>query len=482
MAAPEATDADVTEASSLATNIASLEQTRVVDENASDLAPYGLAEPKIKIAFKAEGGKSGEVHLGDKTPTAGDVYAVMPGTKKVFLVSSFLETTFDKKPFDLRDKRVVKFERDKVDALELTRGNDSIRMTRKDSEWKVDKPIAGRGDYSHDRRAAHAAVHRRHVRDRRQQRRPTSRSTGSIGRASRSRSGAGSSQAVLEIGNARRQAVRARQVAADGVHARHDAGRRPQEAVRPVPQEGPVRVAALLDGQGAGHARTDGGAKTWEFSKIKRDNADVWQVAPEGGQAVDADRPKLDDLLNKLTDLKMGALVDGTKPTGLNAPILTVSVSYDNGKFERVKVGRAGGQAYGNREGEQATGEVAADSLKAALDAIDGAVAPPAKPAETPPRRRPRSSSRRRHAGASGRRGCSRRRPRWPWLPAGRASSTSALPGAHRQPSRPRVRPAPAWRSTREFISSAARERAPRRAGALPRSPAIPSSRSTSGA
>ena len=145
---PEAADADATEASSLATNIASMEQTRVVDENAADLAPYGLAEPRIKIAFKAEGDKSGEVHLGDKTPTQGDVYAVKPGTKRVFLVSSYLETTFDKKPFDLRDKRVVKFERDKVDALVVTRGKDNIRLKREGSDWKVEQPIAGRGDYS----------------------------------------------------------------------------------------------------------------------------------------------------------------------------------------------------------------------------------------------------------------------------------------------------------------------------------------------
>ena len=66
----------------------------------------------------------------------------------MFLVSSFLETTFDKKPFDLRDKRVLKFERDKVDALVVTRGKDTIRLKREGSDWKVEQPIAGRGDYS----------------------------------------------------------------------------------------------------------------------------------------------------------------------------------------------------------------------------------------------------------------------------------------------------------------------------------------------
>ena len=130
---------------------------------------------------------------------------------------------------------------------------------------------------------------------------------------------------------------------------------------------------------------TDGPARTWEFTKIKRDNADVWQITPEGGQAADVDRPKLDDLLNKLTDLKMGALVDATRQTGLSSPILNVGVSYDSGKFERVKIGRAGGQHYGNREGEQATGEVTAASVETALKALDEALAPPAKPTETTP-------------------------------------------------------------------------------------------------
>jgi hypothetical protein len=48
------------------------------------------------------------------------------------------------------------------------------------------------------------------------------------------------------------------------------------------------------------------------------------------------------------------------------------------------RIGRVGGQQYGNREGEQATGEVAGTTVDAALQALDAAIAPPAKPAETP--------------------------------------------------------------------------------------------------
>lgn len=384
MTEPEATDADVTEASSLATNIASLEQTRVVDENAGDLAPYGLAEPRLKIAFKAEGGKSGEVHLGDKTPTAGDVYAVMPGTRKVFLVSSYLETTFDKKPFDLRDKRVVKFDRDKVDALEVTRGRDSIRLTRKDSAWLVERPIAGRGDYSNIEglltrlsTAGMSEIVESHATDLKKYGLDKPGMVIAIG--------SGSSQAALEISDGMGEKPYARDrsrpmvftldttLAEDLKKPFDQYHKKDLFESRPFSME-KVRVTR----------NTDGTAKTWEFSKIKRDNLDVWQVTPEGGQAVDADRPKLDDLLNKITDLKMEALVDTTRQTGLSSPILTFGVSYDNGKFERVRIGRVGSQHYGNREGEQATGEVPAATVEAALKALDEAVAPPAKTTETP--------------------------------------------------------------------------------------------------
>jgi uncharacterized protein DUF4340 len=308
----------------------------------------------------------------------------MAGSKKVFLVSSYLDTTFDKKPFDLRDKRVVKFERDKVDALEVTRGKDSIRMARKDSEWKVERPIAGRGDYSTIEglltrlsTAGMSEIVASNTTDLKKYGLDTPATTITIG--------SGSSQAVLDIGSASGEKPYARDrsrpmvftldtTLADDLKKPFDQyHKKDLFESRPFSMD-KVRVTR----------NSDGAAKTWEFSKSKRDNADVWQVAVEGGQAADVDRQKLDDLLNKLTDLKMGALVDGTKPTGLNAPILAVAVSYDNGKFERVKIGRVGTQAFGNREGEQAIGEVAADSLKAALDAIEPAAAPPAKPAETP--------------------------------------------------------------------------------------------------
>ena len=148
LTAPVQADADQSEISSLTTNLSTLEVNRVVDENAANLAEYGLATPRIIVAYKAQGGGTGELHLGDKTATQSDVYALKPGEKRVFLVPAFHETTFAKKPFDLRDKRILNFERDKIESVEIAQGSAVTQLVRSGSDWVIKQPFQARGDYS----------------------------------------------------------------------------------------------------------------------------------------------------------------------------------------------------------------------------------------------------------------------------------------------------------------------------------------------
>ena len=137
MTAPIQADADQSAISSVTNALATVEVNRVVEENASDLSPYGLAKPRITVAYKATGGAEGQLAIGDKTPTNSDVYAMKPGEKRVFLVAGFNETTFGKKPFDLRDKRILSFERDKVDSVEVVRDTNTVVLARSGSDWVV---------------------------------------------------------------------------------------------------------------------------------------------------------------------------------------------------------------------------------------------------------------------------------------------------------------------------------------------------------
>ena len=62
-----------------------------------DLKQYGLEPARIEVAFRPKGQKDlRRVQLGEKTPTGSDLYARLPDQKRVFLVSSFLDATFNK--------------------------------------------------------------------------------------------------------------------------------------------------------------------------------------------------------------------------------------------------------------------------------------------------------------------------------------------------------------------------------------------------
>src|SRR5262245_10245615 len=99
--APQKADADAAAVASITSSLASLEVQRVVDEMPADLGQYGLERPQIEVAFRARDQKEfARLQIGDKTPTGGELYAKKPGESRVFLISSFLDATFNKTAFD----------------------------------------------------------------------------------------------------------------------------------------------------------------------------------------------------------------------------------------------------------------------------------------------------------------------------------------------------------------------------------------------
>lgn len=375
---PAAADADATETASLATNLSSAEINRVVEENASDLSPYGLASPRVRIGFKSDG-TSGELLLGDATPTAGDVYAMKAGEKRVFLVSSYLQTTFDKKPFDLRDKRIVRFERDKVERVQIDRGGDTMAFVRNGSEWTIESPSKARGDYS----AVEGLLTRLSTAGMASIADAQPADLAKYGLASPAMTitlGAGSSQTVLDVGSGEGDDRYARDrsrpmvftldqtLATDLTRSFDDYRKKDLFEFRAYNADR-VRVTRVADGK----------SRTYEFEKARVDDNDQWRVTENGGEARDADNAKVEDLLSKLTALRATSFASRPRATGLDRPILTVGVSYDGGKFERVRVGASGETRYGQHEGESAIGELDASAVTAALEAVDAAVAPPAQ-------------------------------------------------------------------------------------------------------
>ena len=101
-----------------------------------------------EVSFKTKGAKEfTTLQIGTKTPTGSDMYAKTAKDKKVFLVSGYLESTFNRTPFDLRDKKIISFDRDKVDRIEIRHGNSLVSLVKAKGEWRMNAPVDARGDF-----------------------------------------------------------------------------------------------------------------------------------------------------------------------------------------------------------------------------------------------------------------------------------------------------------------------------------------------
>jgi hypothetical protein len=370
--APVAADADSTEVSNLTTAIAALEINRVLDENASNLADFGLADPRIKIAFKA-GSTSGEVHFGETTPTQGDMYAVKPGESRVFLVAAYQDSSLAKNTFDLRDKRVLQFDRDKIDSLELTQpGAPAVQLARAGNEWALTAPIAARGDYS----AIESLVTRLSTASMTELVDPNSPESFGLETPSAVVTvGTGSTRAALELGTEREGALFAR-----------DRARQMIFKVEPSLAADLKKTADELRDKELFEFRTFNlmrlqvtrGADTFEFQKVPgggEGGADKWQRVVEG-KAMDVDTTAMEDFLSKLSALRAQSYNPTTNAAGLAPPALIAAASYDSDKFERVRLISGEEQAFGVRDGEAGVAVLDANDVSETIKALDAVLNP----------------------------------------------------------------------------------------------------------
>jgi hypothetical protein len=150
IASPESVPTDASEVGSLVSSIESLEIQSVVDENPKSPAEFGLEPPRFTVGFKAAGAAATtRLQIGRKTPTGGDLYARVEGQPKVFLISGYLEDALNKTPFKLRDKTILKFERDAADSLAIDRTEPpAMAFVKKGSDWRFTKPYEAKADFN----------------------------------------------------------------------------------------------------------------------------------------------------------------------------------------------------------------------------------------------------------------------------------------------------------------------------------------------
>jgi hypothetical protein len=145
--APTPLPADQSAVSTVVGAAASLNSDRVIDDNVTDLASYGLAPAADEVTFKLKDGKTKTLLIGDSNPAGNDVYAKVAGDGHLYTMISASKTTFDKESKDLRDKRLLTFDQEKATRVELNAKKESIEFGRiNQTDWQILKPKPLRAD------------------------------------------------------------------------------------------------------------------------------------------------------------------------------------------------------------------------------------------------------------------------------------------------------------------------------------------------
>jgi hypothetical protein len=145
---PTSLPADQSAVSSLLGTFSSLNSQRLVEEKASNLASYGLGAPKLEFDLFEKDNKTQRLLLGDDTPTGNGIYAKLDGDARIFIMPSFDKTSIDKTANDLRDKRLLTLDPDKISQVDLVAKKQEIAFGRNKNEWQIVKPRPLRADGS----------------------------------------------------------------------------------------------------------------------------------------------------------------------------------------------------------------------------------------------------------------------------------------------------------------------------------------------
>ncbi|HJX96800.1 MAG TPA: DUF4340 domain-containing protein, partial [Candidatus Acidoferrum sp.] len=145
---PKEYRADQSTVSSFASALASLTSERLLDANASNPAQYGLADASYEVDVIEKDGAAHKLLIGDEAPAGNSSYAALGGDPRVFMLGSYNKTSLAKSLNDLRDKRLLVFEQDKLSRVELTAKKQDIEFGRNKEQWQIVKPKPFRADDS----------------------------------------------------------------------------------------------------------------------------------------------------------------------------------------------------------------------------------------------------------------------------------------------------------------------------------------------
>lgn len=366
--APITSEADITEVTTLLSSLSSLERQLTVDENPSDVSAFGLSPAAMEVTFKAEGMSDvARLLIGRKTPTGSDLYAKLADQPRVFLISGYLDTTFNRGTFELRDKTALKFERNGVSSIELlVEKQPALQMSKTNAAWAISSPWQTRGDYGVVEglvgRVA-ASQMKSVVAENATDLKPYGLDRPLV----QVKVGAGSAQATLLIGRAEEDSFYAKDASRNIVFTLEkgivDDLRKPADTYRPKD------LFEFRTFTGDRVEVTRNGAKTI-FERLKGSAETAPEKWTQTDPALDVPEAKIEDFLSKLSSLRADTF-EAALPAS-RQEIITIATRFGTEKKEeRVSFFKAGTDLYATRPDDVGAMKLAGTALDDALKALD---------------------------------------------------------------------------------------------------------------
>jgi hypothetical protein len=106
---------------------------------------YGLGEKARVVRFHAKG-QDHVLRLGKQAPLGPNSYASADEDAAVLTVPTYRASSFDRKLADLRERRILRFDRGAIDGIDVTWPGGLVSLAKKGDVWALSAPLQGPAD------------------------------------------------------------------------------------------------------------------------------------------------------------------------------------------------------------------------------------------------------------------------------------------------------------------------------------------------
>jgi|GEM_PF-294027 len=139
--APVQTQPDTSNLTSNLETFLEAEKKRTITTELTDLQPYGLDKPQARIGIAYRDTGKATLLVGDETPTASGIFVKLEEKPAIYTAGNNIQTEGTKGLFDLRDRSIVHFDRNRISRIVLDRGEGrSLEFTKFGNDWRLEDP------------------------------------------------------------------------------------------------------------------------------------------------------------------------------------------------------------------------------------------------------------------------------------------------------------------------------------------------------